>query len=56
MTKLRIVCLSLGGALLAASATVGLATAYPKLALALTAGGTLLVGLGTNLPGPKVQP
>lgn len=54
MTRLRIFCLSLGTALMATAATVGLATAYPKLAIGISAGGTLLLGLGTNLPQAKV--
>jgi hypothetical protein len=56
MTKLRIACLSVGAALLAGAATVGLATAYPKLALALTAAGGTLMALGTNLPAGQSLP
>ena len=51
---LRIVCASVSAAMLAAAGVVGLATVYPKLALALTAIGTGLLGLSVNLPGSKV--
>lgn len=53
LTTLRIVCLSLAGGLGAAGGAVGLATAWPKLALVLGGLGAFFGGCAITLPLPK---
>lgn len=53
VTTLRIVCLSLAGGLGAAAGAVGLATAWPKLALVLGGLGAFFGGCAITLPLPK---
>ena len=53
VSTIRIVFLSIGGGLVAASGVVGFGTAYPHVALMLLTGAAFCTGLATNLPQPK---
>ena len=55
MSRLRIACMSIGTALLAAAGVSKFAAGYPTLAVGFLVGGTALTALAVNLPAPKVQ-